>query len=51
MAHRPQSEIKGFHWKLRRVVDNVADLFQRGTTVQYPQTSDALSRLRQAVGK
>ena len=50
MAHRPKSEIKGFHWKMRRVVDNVTTLFQRGTTVQYPQTSDALSRLRQAVG-
>ena len=50
MAHRLQSEIRGFHWKLRRVVENLNDLFERGTTVQYPQTSDALSRLRQAVG-
>ena len=50
-AHLPRSEMKGFKWKLRRMVDNIADFFQKGTNVQYSETSDALSRLLQAVGK
>ena len=51
MAHRPRSEMKGFKWKLRRMVDNIADFIQKGTNVQYSETSDALSRLLQAVGR
>ena len=49
-AHLPRSEMKGFKWKLRRMVDNLAGFIQKGTNVQYSETSDALSRLLQAVG-
>ena len=51
MAHCPRHEMKGLKWKLRRMVDNIADFIQKGTNVQYSETSDALSRLLQAVGK
>ena len=49
MSSRPQSEWKGFQWKLRRIFDNLADFFDRGTTKPYPETADALRRLRQAM--
>ena len=49
MANHPFSEVKGFHWKLRRMVDRLAAYFEEGTTKQYPKTSDAISRLCGAV--
>ena len=49
MASRPQSDTKGFQWKLRRMVDNVIDFFDHGTTKPYPKTTEALQSLREAV--
>ena len=34
---------------MRRMFDNLNELFERGTTRSYPQTAEALRRLRQAI--
>ena len=49
MANHPFSEVKGFHWKMRRMMDRLAAYFEEGTRKQYPKTSDAISRLCGAV--
>ena len=49
MASRPQVEARGFQWKLRRMVDNVIDFADHGTTKPYPKTTEASQSLRAAV--
>ena len=49
MSSLPQAEVRGFEWKMRRLFENIQELFDRGTTKSYPQTADALGRLRQAI--
>ena len=49
MSPLPQAEFRGFEWKMRRLFENIQELFDRGTTKSYPHTADALGRLRQAI--
>ena len=49
MANDPSSDAKGFQWKLRRMLDRLADYFEEGKRKEYPKTSDAISRLCGAV--
>ena len=43
------AEVKGFQWKLRRMVDRLAAFFESGTTLPYTGTSDAIAQLRETV--
>lgn len=49
MTNHPFSEVKGFHRKLRRMVDRLTPYFEEGTRKQYPEKSDAISRLGETV--
>ena len=51
MASCQESEVKGFHWKLRRMVDNLTGFFEGGTKKSHPETADVLRCLKQAVEK
>jgi hypothetical protein len=44
-------ETKGFPWKLRRMAGKLTEFFERYTTKPYPQTAEALQRLREAMDK
>ena len=46
-----RGEVKGFPWKLRRMVDNISSFVDSGTTQSYPKTTAALTSLRRAVGE